>query len=53
MTPEEIWSEVKEHFLKMADVQKQGESLKTRTKMFTMFNKGQYIVKYRVDIRCI
>ena len=30
----------------MADVQKQGESLKTRRKMFAMFNKhGKYVVK--------
>ena len=45
MIPEEIWSEVKEYFLKMADVQKQGESLKIRKKMFAMLNKGKYIVK--------
>ena len=45
MTAEEFWSEVKAHFLKMGDVQKQGESLKTRKKMFAMFNKGKYIVK--------
>ena len=45
MTIEDYWSNVKTHFLKMADVQKQGESLKTRKKMFAMFNKGKYIVK--------
>lgn len=45
MTLEEIWSKVKDHFLKMNDVQKQGESLKTRKKMFVMFNKGNYVVK--------
>jgi hypothetical protein len=45
MTSEEFWLKVKEHFLKMDDVQKQGESLKTRKKMFAMFNKGNYVVK--------
>jgi hypothetical protein len=45
MTSEEFWSKVKVHFLKMGDVQKQGESLKTRKKMFAMFQKGNYIVK--------
>ena len=29
----------------MSDVQKQGESLKTRKKMFAMFSKGNYVVK--------
>jgi hypothetical protein len=46
MTSEESWSEVKDHFLKMSDIQKQGESLKTKKKMFVMFNKqGNYVVK--------
>ena len=45
MTVEEFWSKVKAHFLKMSDVQKQGESLKTRKKMFAMFSKGNYVVK--------
>ncbi len=45
MTLEEFWSKVKVHFLKMSDVQKQGESLKTRKKMFAMFSKGNYVVK--------
>jgi hypothetical protein len=45
MTAEEFWSKVKEHFLKMSDVQKQGESLKAMKKMFAMFNKGNYVVK--------
>lgn len=45
MTSEEIWSKVKAHFLKLGEVQKQGESLKIRKKMFVMFNKGNYVVK--------
>ena len=49
MTSEEYWSKVKEQFLKMSDVQKQGESLKTRKKMFAMLNKGNYVVKLPKD----
>ena len=45
MNGEEFWSKVKEHYLKMSEVQKQGESLKTRKKMFAMFSKGNYVVK--------
>ena len=45
MSSEEFWSEVKEHFLKSSDVQKQGEALKTKKKMFAMFSKGNYVVK--------
>ena len=45
MSSEDIWSNVKTHLLKMVDVQKQGESLKTKKKMFAMFNKGNYVVK--------
>lgn len=45
MTAEDFWSKVKQHFLKMSDVQKQGESLKTKKKMFVMFSKGNYVVK--------
>jgi hypothetical protein len=45
MKAEEIWSNVKEHFLKMPEVQKQGESLKIRKKMFAMLSKGNYVVK--------
>ena len=33
MTAENKWSEIKEHFLIMSDVQKQGESLKINKKM--------------------
>ncbi|MFW9824843.1 MAG: hypothetical protein ACFFE4_18020, partial [Candidatus Thorarchaeota archaeon] len=36
---------IKEHFLKLENVQKQGESLKTRKKMFVIFAKGNYVVK--------
>ncbi|MHA1914833.1 MAG: hypothetical protein ACW986_14230 [Promethearchaeota archaeon] len=45
MTAEDYWSKIKTHFLEMGDVQKQGESLKTRKKMFVMLNKGNYVVK--------
>jgi len=45
MTSEESWLKVKENFLKMDGVQKQGESLKIRKKMFVMLSKGNYVVK--------
>ena len=45
MTEEESWSKVKEHYLKMSGVQKQGESLKISKKMFAMLSKGNYVVK--------
>ena len=45
MTAEEFWLRVKEHYLKLDGVQKQGEALKIRKKMFAMFNKGNYVVK--------
>ena len=45
MSSLDVWMKVKEHFLKMSDVQKQGESLKTKKKMFAMLNKGNYVVK--------
>ena len=45
MSSEDIWVKVKEHFLKMSDVQKQGESLKTKRKMFVMLSKDNYVVK--------
>jgi hypothetical protein len=45
MTGKEFWSKVKVHYLKMSDVQKQGESLKTSKKMFAMFSNGNYVVK--------
>ncbi|MBY9021137.1 MAG: hypothetical protein KGD67_08765 [Candidatus Lokiarchaeota archaeon] len=45
MTAEELWSNLKEHFLKLDEVQKQGESLKIRKKMFAMLSKENYVVK--------
>ena len=45
MTSEENWSKVKEHFLKLSEVQKQGEALKIRKKMFAMLSKGNFVVK--------
>jgi len=35
MTAEEFWSKIKVHFLKMGDVQKQGELLKIRKKVIS------------------
>jgi hypothetical protein len=45
MTVEDYWLKVKEHYLKLDEVQKQGEALKTRKKMFAMLSKGNYVVK--------
>ena len=45
MSAEEYWSKIKEHFLKINEVQKQGESLKIRKKMFIMLNKGNFVLK--------
>ncbi|MFW9821773.1 MAG: hypothetical protein ACFFE4_02495 [Candidatus Thorarchaeota archaeon] len=45
MASEEIWANIKDYFLKMGDVQKQGESLKIKKKMFVMYQKGNYVVK--------
>ncbi|MFQ5981702.1 MAG: hypothetical protein ACE5OZ_26455 [Candidatus Heimdallarchaeota archaeon] len=45
MSVDEVWLKVKDHFLKMSDVQKQGESLKTKKKMFVMLSKGKFILK--------
>ena len=53
MSVEEYWSKIKEHFLKINEVQKQGESLKIRRKMFIMLNKGNFVLKLprdRVDV---
>jgi hypothetical protein len=49
MTAEELWSNLKEHFLKLDEVQKQGESLKIKKKMFAMLSKGKYVVKLPKD----
>ena len=45
MTSEEYWLKVKEEFLKLEDVQKQGESLKVKRKMFVLRNKENITVK--------
>ncbi|MHA2035799.1 MAG: hypothetical protein ACW98X_05160 [Promethearchaeota archaeon] len=45
MSSEDSWSKIKEHFLKLDEVQKQGESLKIRKKMFAMFQKSNYVLK--------
>ncbi|MHA1121684.1 MAG: hypothetical protein ACTSUW_06085 [Candidatus Heimdallarchaeota archaeon] len=45
MTSEEYWLKIKEKFLKMEDVQKQGESLKIKRKMFVFLNKENITVK--------
>ena len=49
MTVEENWLKVKEHYLKLSSVQKQGESLKIRRKMFAMLSKGNYVLKLPKD----
>jgi hypothetical protein len=46
MNAEEIWSKIKEQFLKLDDdVEKMGHSLKIKKKMFTFLNKGHLVVK--------
>ena len=45
MTAEDYWLKVKEHYLKMKDVEKQGEAIKIKKKMFAMFSKGNYVLK--------
>jgi hypothetical protein len=45
MTSEEYWLKIKEKFLKMEDVQKQGEALKIKKKMFVFLNKENITVK--------
>ncbi len=45
MVSEEEWLNLKEHFLAMDEVQKQGESLKIRKKMFVFFGKGKIVLK--------
>jgi TfoX/Sxy family transcriptional regulator of competence genes len=45
MSSEDSWSKIKEHFLKLDEVQKQGESLKIRKKMFAMIQKSNYVLK--------
>jgi hypothetical protein len=45
MISEDLWEKIKEHFLKIDEVQKQGEALKIRKKMFAMLSKGSFVVK--------
>ncbi len=45
MTSEEYWLKVKEKFLKIEDVQKQGEALKIKKKMFAFPNEENIVVK--------
>ncbi len=45
MSAEEHWLKIKEYFLKIDDVQKQGEALKIKKKMFVFLNKGNMTVK--------
>jgi hypothetical protein len=46
MASEEYWMKIKEQFLKLEDVQKQGESLKIKRKMFAFPAKdGNLTVK--------
>ena len=43
MLSEELWLKIKEHFLGLDEVQKSGESLKIRRKMF-VFHSGEKLV---------
>ncbi|NPE09805.1 MAG: hypothetical protein GNW80_16105 [Asgard group archaeon] len=45
MSAEEHWLKIKEQFLKMKDVQKQGEALKIKKKMFVFLNMENITVK--------
>jgi len=45
MSTEELWMKIKEEFLKIEDVQKQGESLKIKRKMFVFLNKENITIK--------
>ena len=45
MSAEEQWNKIKEEFLKIEDVQKRGESLKIKKKMFVFLNKENITVK--------
>ena len=49
MTAEEKWLQLKEHFLEMEEVQKQGESLKIRKKMFAFFGEETFVVKLQKE----
>ncbi len=42
---EEKWTEIKERFLKLKGVQKQGESLKINRKMFAMWSHETFVLK--------
>lgn len=43
------FSKLMDHFLKMKEVKKQGNSLKFKTKMFAMLNKERFVVKLPED----
>lgn len=45
MSAEEHWSKIKEQYLKLDDVQRRGESLKIKRKMFVFLNKENITVK--------
>ena len=50
MLIENEWVKVKEHFLKISGVQKQGDSIKIKKKMFAMLNKGvKFVLKLPKD----
>jgi hypothetical protein len=49
MTYDEKWLELKEHFLKMDEVEKSGESLKIRRKMFVFYRNEKIVVKLPKD----
>ena len=45
MSIEELWQDLKNYFLDMNGIAKQGESLKINKKMFAMLSKGNIVVK--------
>ena len=45
MSTQEHWAKIKEKFLKLDDVQKQGEALKIKRKMFVILNQNDITVK--------
>jgi len=49
MSATDEFSKLMDHFLKMKDVKKQGNSLKYKTKMFAMLNKERFVVKLPED----
>lgn len=45
LSANDFFEKLKERFLQMKDVKKQGNSLKFKKKMFVMLSKGNFVVK--------